>query len=136
LENGNIEGISPKLAVIMIGTNNSGRDKPEQTAEGVTLIVQKLRKELPETKILLLAVFPRGAGPDDAKRNDNDGVNQVIAKLDDSQMIHYLDIADAFLESDGTLSKEVMPDLLHLNAASYQKWADAIEPSVKKLMAN
>ncbi len=134
LENGNIDGISPKLAVVMIGTNNSGRDQPEHTAEGVTAIVKKLRTELPDTKVLLLAVFPRGAGPDDAKRKDNDAVNETIAKLDDGEMIHYLDIADAFLDDDGNLSKEVMPDLLHLNAASYQQWAEAIEPSVKKLM--
>ena len=136
LENGNIKDISPQLAVIMIGTNNSGRDKPEQTAEGVSLIVKQLRKELPETKVLLLAVFPRGAGPDDAKRKDNDGVNEIISSLADGEMIYYLDIADAFLDSDGNLSKQVMPDLLHLNAASYQKWADAIEPTVEKLMAN
>lgn len=136
LENGNIKGISPKLAVIMIGTNNSGRDQPKQTAQGVTRIVQKLRQELPETKVLLLAVFPRGARPDDAKRKDNDEVNEIISKLHDSEMVHYLDIADAFLDDEGRLSKEVMPDLLHLNAASYQKWADAIEPSVKQLMAN
>ena len=120
----------------MIGTNNSGRDQPEQTAEGVKMIVQKLRQELPDTKVLLLAVFPRGAGPDDAKRQDNDQVNQIISNLHDGEMVHYLDIADAFLDDEGRLSKEVMPDLLHLNAASYQNWADAIEPSVKQLMAS
>lgn len=134
LKNGNIDDISPKLAVVMIGTNNAGRDQPEQTSEGVTAIVKILRTELPETKILLLAVFPRGENSGDKKRQDNDRVNETISKLDDGEMIHYLDIADAFLDDDGTLQRSVMPDLLHLNTASYQKWADAIEPSVKKLM--
>ena len=134
LENGNIDDISPKLAVVMIGTNNANDDKPKDTAEGVTEIVKKLRAELPETKILLLAVFPRGENLEDRLRKKNTRVNKIISKLDDGDMIHYLDIADVFLDSDGKLSKEVMPDLLHLNTASYQKWADAIEPSVKQLM--
>lgn len=134
LENGNIDGISPKLAVIMIGTNNANDDKPEDTAEGVTAIVQKLRTELPEMKILLLAVFPRGENLQDRLRVKNANVNEIIAKLDDGEMIHYLDIGSVFLDDNGNLSKEVMPDLLHLSPASYQKWADAIEPSVAKLM--
>ena len=134
LENGNIDGISPKLAVIMIGTNNCGRNPAEQTIEGVEAIVEHLREKLPKTKILLLAVFPRGATPEDAKRKENDVVNAGIAKLDDGEMIHYLDIKDKFLEKDGTLSRKIMPDLLHLTTAGYQIWADAIEPSVAKLM--
>ena len=134
LENGNIDDISPKLAVIMIGTNNANDDEPANTAAGIIEIVRKLRADLPETKILLLAVFPRGPNLEDRLREKNTEVNKIISRLDDGEMIHYLDIADAFLDSQGNLSKEVMPDLLHLNPPSYQKWADAIEPSVKSLM--
>ena len=134
LDHGNIEGIKPKLAVLMIGTNNSGTNTSEQIAAGVKAIVDKLRTTLPETKILVLAVFPRGADKDDAKRKVNEGANAIIQKMADGRMVHYLDIGPRFLAADGTLSKEVMPDLLHLNESSYRTWAESIEPKVKELL--
>jgi lysophospholipase L1-like esterase len=134
LDHGNIEGIKPKLAVLMIGTNNSGSNTSEQIAAGVTAIVEKLRKDLPETKVLVLGIFPRGADKNDAKRKVNEGANEQIAKLADGKNVFYQDIGEAFLEDDGTLSKEVMPDLLHLNDKSYRIWAESIEPKVKELM--
>jgi lysophospholipase L1-like esterase len=134
LDNGNIEGISPKLAVIMIGTNNAGGFKPEDTAEGIKAIVEKLRTKLPNTKILLLGIFPRGADNNDPLRKNNTKVNETISKLADCRNVFYLDIGKKFLKDDGTLSKDIMPDLLHLNAKSYETWAEAIEPSVAKLM--
>lgn len=134
LENGNIEGISPKLAVIMIGTNNSGDNTSREIADGVEAIVKKLRKELPETKLLVLGIFPRGADKNDKRRQVNEGANELIAKLADDKNIFYLDIGDKFLADDGTLSREVMPDLLHLNEKSYTTWAESIEPTVAKLM--
>jgi beta-glucosidase len=134
LDNGNIDGIKPKLAVLMIGTNNSGNNTSEQIAAGVKAIVQKLRDKLPDTKVLVLAIFPRGADQDDPRRKVNEGANAIIKNLADDKMVFYLDIGPKFLSSDGTLSKEIMPDLLHLNETSYTIWAKAIEPSVKKLM--
>jgi len=134
LDNGNIEGISPKAAVLMIGTNNSGSNSSAQIADGVEAIVKKLRTKLPKTKILVLAIFPRGADANDAKRKINIGANEKIAKLADGEMVHYLDISSKFLNADGTLSKEVMPDLLHLNEASYKTWAEATEPKLKELL--
>ncbi len=134
LDNGNIDGIKPKLAVLMIGTNNSGQNTSEQIAEGITAIVTKLRDKLPETKVLILAVFPRGADATNNNRMVNEGANQIVAKLADGKNIEYLDIGPKFLDDKGGLSKEVMPDLLHLNPASYQTWADAIEPHVARMM--
>ncbi len=134
LDNGNIEGITPKAAVLMIGTNNSGTNSSVQIAEGVEAIVKKLRTKLPKTKILVLGIFPRGATIDDTKRRVNAGANLSIRKLADGEMVHYLDIGDKFLNDDGTLSKEVMPDLLHLNEKSYTTWAEAIEPKLKELL--
>ena len=134
LDNGNVEGISPKAAVLMIGTNNSGTNSSVQIAEGVEAIVKKLRTKLPKTKILVLAIFPRGADVNHPQRKVNVGANLSIRKLADGEMVHYLDIGDKFLNADGTLSKEVMPDLLHLNEKSYTTWAEAIEPKVKELM--
>lgn len=134
LDNGNIEGIKPKLAVLMIGTNNSGTNTSEQIAAGITAIVEKLRTRLPETKVLILGVFPRGPNKDDAKRLVNEGANAIVKKLADDRHVYYLDIGPAFLADDGTLSKEIMPDLLHLNEKSYRLWAESIEPKVKELM--
>ena len=134
LDNGNIDGIKPKLAVLMIGTNNSGQNTSEQIAEGITAIDTKLRDKLPETKVLILAVFPRGADGTNKNRMVNEGANQIVAKLADGKNIEYLDIGPKFLDDKGNLSKEVMPDLLHLNPASYQTWADAIEPHVARMM--
>lgn len=134
LDNGNIEGISPKAAVLMIGTNNSNDNSSAQIAEGVEAIVKKLRTKLPKTKILVLAIFPRGEDVNNPRRKVNIGANLSIRKLADGEMVHYLDIGDKFLADDGTLSKEVMPDLLHLNEKSYKIWAEAIEPKVKELM--
>ena len=134
LDNGNVEGISPKAAVLMIGTNNSGTNTPAQIAEGVAAVVKKLREKLPKTKILVLAIFPRGADSNDAKRKVNVEANLTIKKLADGEMVHFLDIGEKFLNADGTLSKEVMPDLLHLNEKSYATWAEAIEPKLKELM--
>ncbi len=135
LDNGNLEGISPKLAVIMIGTNNSGTNSSEQIAEGTTAIVDQLKKKSPTTKILVLGVFPRGETPADAKRQVNEKTNAIVATLADNEHVFYLDIAKSFLQDDGTLSKEIMPDLLHLSEKGYTIWAESIEPQVAKLMA-
>jgi lysophospholipase L1-like esterase len=142
LENGNIDGISPKLAVIMIGTNNAGaKQKAEDIAAGVKVIVEKLREKLPQTKLLLLAIFPRGADEKDPRRDDklkfnetNIKVNEIISKLADDKMVFYMDINDKFLDSDHKLTKEIMPDFLHPDAKGYTIWAEAIEPTVAKLM--
>jgi lysophospholipase L1-like esterase len=134
LENGNIKGITPKAAVIMIGTNNSGRNTSEEIAAGVTAIVNKLRKELPETKILLLATFPRGADKNDARRKVNEGSNAIVAKLADGKSIFFLDIGDKLMNADGTISRDIMPDLLHLSPTGYDIWGSAIDAKVGELL--
>ncbi len=136
LDHGAIDGISPKLVVMMIGTNNTGhrQDKPENTALGISLILAQLQRKLPEAKILVLGVFPRDATVDGKLRKINDKVNQIIAQMADNKDVFYLNINDKFLEADGALSKEVMPDLLHPQEQGYKLWADAIEPLVSKLM--
>jgi len=135
-EHGEIDDIDPKLAVIMIGTNNTGhrQDPPKNTAAGIEAIVEQLHEKHPKTKVLLLAIFPRGAKPDDKLRKINDGINELIAKMADDEKIFYLDIADSFLDDDGTLPKSIMPDLLHPNKKGYQIWAEAMEPMIAKLM--
>ena len=134
LENGNVDGISPKLAVVMIGTNNSRANTPEETRDGITAIVRELRSDLPDTKILLLGIFPRGENAEDERRQTNSKVNTMVAELADGEMVHYLDIGAAFLESDGSLSREIMPDLLHLSEEGYGIWAEAMEPVLSRLL--
>lgn len=133
LENGEIDGINPRGIVLMIGTNNAGSDSADDIAEGIKSIVSLLRERLPDSNILLLAVFPRGEEPNPT-REKLDAVNAQIAKLDDGGKVHYLDIGSSFLEDDGTISKEIMPDFLHLSDEGYKRWAKAIEPAVKHLL--
>ena len=137
LENGNIEGISPKLAVLMIGTNNSNDNTPVEIAEGIAMIVKKLRTELPEMKVLVLAIFPRGANADDPRRKVNEQANEIVAmmlRVAGDPKIEYLDIADAFLTDDGVLPKEIMPDLLHPHEKGYGIWAEAVEPTIQRML--
>jgi lysophospholipase L1-like esterase len=137
IENGEFDGIKPKTVVMMIGTNNSGtkENSAEEVAAGIKKIITAIHKRTPATKILLLAIFPRGATEaNNPGRDKNKAVNAIISKYDDGKNVHYLDFGAKFLEADGTLTKEIMPDLLHLNAKSYQIWADAIAPSLEQLM--
>ncbi|MEC9036020.1 MAG: platelet-activating factor acetylhydrolase IB subunit [Verrucomicrobiota bacterium] len=134
LDNGNVKGISPKVAVVMIGTNNSGNNSPEEIADGLAAITKQLRAKLPETKVLLLGIFPRGANKDDGRRKVNEKANAIFKKLADGKDVHYLDIGEKFLEPDGTLSRKIMPDLLHLSVEGYTIWAESIEPTLKKLI--
>jgi len=133
ITNGELDGFTPKVLVLMIGTNNSGQDSAEGIALGVTKIVEAIQAKTPATKVLLLAVFPRGEKPNPTRDKLKD-VNARIAKLDNQKNVFFLDIGDKFLEADGTLTKEVMPDFLHLSPKGYQIWADAIAPSLGKLM--
>ncbi len=135
LENGNLEGVKPEVAVVMIGTNNSnGEDNtPGQIAEGVAAIVGKLRATVPETKILLLAIFPRGENFN-PQRGKLTQINQVLQQLHDGEHVHFLDLGHKFLRSDGVLPGEIMPDYLHLSPAGYQIWAEAMEPLLAKLL--
>lgn len=136
LQHGTVKGISPKLAVIMIGTNNTGhrQDDPKDTAAGVEAIVKELQKQLPETKILLLAIFPRGADGTDKLRQINEATNKLVAKFADDKKVFYLDINSTFLEAEGVLPKSIMPDLLHPNEKGYGMWAEAMEPTIAKLL--
>jgi lysophospholipase L1-like esterase len=133
LEHGEVDGIKPKVVVLMIGTNNVHADTPAEIADGVAAIVKSLRTKLPQSKILLLAVFPRGEKPDSTRDRLN-AVNLRIKKLDDGKMVRYLDIGSKFLDEEGTASRDVMPDFLHLSAKGYAIWADAIEPTLKAML--
>jgi len=136
LQNGEIENISPKLAIVMIGTNNSNGDEytAEQIADGIRAIVCTLRTKLPETNVLILEIFPRGDGLNVTQRAKNDAASQLASKLADGKMIFFLDINKAFLNEEGVLTRGVMPDLLHPKEKGYALWAAAMEPTIAELM--
>jgi len=135
-ENGAIDDIDPKLAVVMIGTNNTGHrmDPADETTLGIETIVSDLKQRLPKTKVLLLAVFPRDETATGEHRVRNDEINERIKKLANNKDVFFLDIGDKFLDEDGNLPKKIMPDLLHPNAEGYKIWAEAMEGMIKKLM--
>jgi len=146
LQNGEIDNIQPKVAIIMIGTNNSNRDEhtAEEIADGIKAIVITLREKLPETKILVLSIFPRGDATQkalpigNASYNDqwakNDQASRLASVLADDQMVFFLDINKAFLNEEGELTREMMPDLLHPKEKGYQVWAETMEPTLMKLL--
>ena len=132
---GELAGIKPKAVVVMIGTNNFGlrNDTAEDVAKGVGAVVKAVREKLPESKVLLLGLFPRDAKPDTDFRKRIAATNDRIAKLADGKAVVYRDIGAVFLDKSGNLPAEVMPDALHLSPKGYGLWADAIRPDLEKL---
>ncbi|MEM9826724.1 MAG: sulfatase/phosphatase domain-containing protein [Planctomycetota bacterium] len=128
--------IQPDAVVLMIGTNNTGHrmQDPQQVAQGITAIVDELSSRLPKTKIVLSAIFPRGEGPSDIYRKNNDAINARIQHLAERENVIWMDPSKAFLQDDETLSRKIMPDLLHLSPQGYQIWADALEPVLEPLL--
>lgn len=137
LDNGNLKGLKPKAAVVMIGTNNSnGEDNtPEQIVKGVRAIVDKLRATLPDTKILLLAIFPRSENFSVA-RGKLAQINQVLRRAADEQNVFWVDFGHRFLSDDGTMPRELMPDYLHLSPKGYAIWAEEIEGRLAELIGD
>ncbi len=129
LHHGNLKGIAPKVAVVMIGTNNSnGYDNTAgQIAAGVAAIVKTLRTKVPQTKVLLLGIFPRGENINE-QRGKLLQINQILAKYDDGEYVKFLDIGHHFITEQGLIPAEIMPDYLHLSPKGYEIWADAIAP--------
>ncbi len=136
LQHGEVDAIAPKVAVLMFGTNNTGhrKENPVTTAAGIKRNIEELRQRLPDTRILLLAIFPRGATADDPARRLNDQVNAIIAGFADNRHVFYLDIGRSFLQPDGALSKDIMPDLLHPNQNGYEIWAREMAPTLDRLL--
>jgi beta-glucosidase len=133
--NGEIDNISPRVVILKIGTNNIGNSghTAEQTIAGITKVVETLKAKLPNSRILLLGVFPRDPKPGTEFRQAITTINHAIAKLADDTHITFLDIGEHFLDADGRLPPELMPDYLHLSPEGYQVWADEIRGSLRGL---
>lgn len=147
IEHGELANIAPKVVVLMIGTNNSGQQTGAEIAAANTKIIRLIREQLPQTKLLLLAIFPRDARPaqdgsiseaaraDAAKRKAAiRAANAELAKLDDGENVRFFDLGPKFLAPDGSIPRAVMPDQLHLSPAGYQLWAEGMQPLLDEMM--
>lgn len=130
--------LDPKAVVLLIGTNNFSftRDQPESIAAGVIAVVDALTHSYPDANILLMGVFPRGQTRDHQFRPGIDRINNIISQLETREHVTYLDISPKLLEPDDSLSKEIMPDFLHLSEEGYRRWAEAMLPWIKKQIRN
>jgi lysophospholipase L1-like esterase len=147
IEHGELDGIAPRVVVLMLGTNNSLDYPADEIAAADRKIVGMIRARLPDSKILLLGIFPRGprdtkGGPitpdkvEEAEKRMRTiaAVNRDLARLDDGKTIRYLDIGAVFLGQDGRIPNSIMPDQLHPGPAGYQLWADAMRPLLDSMM--
>ncbi|HEY8879080.1 MAG TPA: GDSL-type esterase/lipase family protein [Roseateles sp.] len=137
LQHGELDGMSPKAVVMMIGTNNTGErlEDPALTVAGIRANLAEIRKRQPQAKVLLLALFPRGEKPDDLMRRHNARINALLPQLADGKQVVFLDIGRALTHPDGTLSKDILPDWLHLSPAGYEIWARSLEAPLAALLA-
>ena len=133
IENGELDGIHPKVMVLMIGTNNDGVDQPEWIASAIQKIVAVTQEKLPSTKVLLLGIFPRGKHGNPATVV-NHQVNDIISKMDNGKTVRYLDIGNVFLDANGDVPPEIMPDGLHPNPHGYDLWYAAMRPLLDQMM--
>lgn len=135
-DGGELRGLSPKAVVLLIGTNNLGlhNDSAGDIALGIGAIVRVLRQSLPDAKVLILGIFPRGAARDGELRQRITQTNHAIARLADGYAIHFLDIGSRFVSENGDLPAEVMPDAVHLSPKGYAIWADAMKPTLDALI--
>jgi beta-glucosidase len=131
-----LDKISPKVAMIMIGTNNIGHKEgstPKEAAEGIAAIVKKLQKQYPKLQIIVLKVFPRDEKPDGEFRKKVDEINAALpALLKGQRNVSLVDINAGFLDKDGTLPKSIMGDFLHPGKEGYEYWGQKIEPVIKE----
>ncbi len=138
-QNGGLAGMkdkNPKVVLVMIGTNNRGIPELHgyDTAYGILALLKEIHAQLPKSKILLMPIFPRGNTPLDPRRICNEEINQIIKTYVDDKTVFWLDIGHVFLNEDGSTKKELMPDGLHPNIPGYRVWADAMEPTIKKML--
>jgi lysophospholipase L1-like esterase len=127
----------PKLAVVLIGTNNFSYSKDNDIFLGIKADVDEIRKRLPTTKILVVGILPRGQNPSFKLRKRIIAINAILPKLADNQNIWYTDISKNMLESDGTISNAVMYDYLHpTKDVGYTKMLEALKPDINKILSS
>lgn len=135
IQQGTLRGMYPHLLVLLVGVNNASQGtSPQEIADGVEAVLQGIRLALPHTTVLVLGIFPSGEQPDHPRRVKTREANMLMRGMVDRHKSVFLDIADVFLEEDGTISSEIMPDFLHLSHQGYRLWAEAIESTVQRVL--
>ncbi len=139
LQHGELDGIQPRVVVLLIGTNNTSKgDSPKDITKGIRKILGLIHKKSPATKVLLLGIYPRGEKPGDERtdryRANIQAVNALISKLDGKRGVKYLYFGDKFLAADGSIPKSLMPDALHLSSEGYQIWVDSIQTALQEML--
>ncbi len=140
ITHGEIEGLHPKIAVILIGTNNTDAEHYPTTntgaevAEGIIAICDVVRLKLSQTKILILKIFPFGEDPNNKRRADNNEASRIASKIADGKNIFYADLNDNFLNPDKTIDTSIMPDYLHPSVAGDWIWAKSLYPIIESIM--
>jgi lysophospholipase L1-like esterase len=133
LREGEFEGIHPKTVILNIGTNNltgtanARSNSPEEIVQGILAIVAEVRERSPQSRIIVMGVFPRGYAPGDDFRAPILEINELLAKsLTGEPNTTFLDIGKQFLTPDGTLPVRMMDDGTHPTAGGYAIWAKAL----------
>ncbi|MFN3302303.1 MAG: GDSL-type esterase/lipase family protein [Roseateles sp.] len=136
LQHGELDGMAPKAVVLLIGTNNTGErlEDPALTVAGIRANLDEIRRRQPQARVLLLALFPRGEKPDDLTRRHNARINALLPALADGRHVVFLDLGAQLTQPDGTLSKDILPDFLHLSPAGYDIWARSLMPVLTPLL--
>lgn len=137
LENGELDGVNPKVIVILAGTNNVGKTpgddaKVMEITRGIKAIVDICREKAPLATIVLTAIFPRNDSVSVIPTINR--INQNIAKFADGRSIRFLDVNDKLAESNGMLFKGMTVDNLHPSLRGYQVWADGLHPILLELL--
>ncbi|MGH7094074.1 MAG: GDSL-type esterase/lipase family protein [Stellaceae bacterium] len=136
LDHGNLSGPPPRVAIVLIGTNDLGHGRPPKiAAEGIRAVLVKLRARLPKTRILLLGLWPRGASVNDHLRQAVSAVNRMIETCGDNRAVYYADIGGVVLDFRGELTRAISPDLLHFSAAGYQRLSQPLVRLLDPLLA-
>lgn len=134
LDHGEMAALSPQTVIILIGTNNTSETEnaranhPDEAAEGLKAICDRVGDIAPDAEIIIMAVFPREQHPDHPRRRLIAEINERYKRLADERGYNFVDIGPRLLEQDGTLSAETAPDFCHLSESGYRIWADAIRP--------
>ncbi len=134
VQNGQVDGLHPKLVVLLIGTNNMYSCSVEEIAGGVVAGVNEYRKHVPDAAVLVLGILPRGNKANDPFRAKIKAINQIVSKCADGKKIFYVDFGDKLLDADGNYGPPMTGDFLHPSLPGYEVWIDAIQPIIDQFV--
>jgi (4-O-methyl)-D-glucuronate---lignin esterase len=140
LQNGELDGVNPKVIVVMAGTNNIGtvtrlggdEAKVDEVTKGLKAVLATCREKAPKAVVVLMGITPRNDNPAAAATIDK--INANLARLADGKDVRYVNINDGLAEKEGKLREGMSPDRLHLSVKGYQVWADALKPVLKEIL--